>query len=257
MRQFIVDQLKVEQFDTRKAMGRAAARAVHDKLLTLLKEKEYVNVLFAAAPSQNEMLAALISYDDIPWKRVNALHMDEYVALAPDAPQGFGNFLRNSIFDKVPFNKVWYLNGNAENLDDECARYTGLLEQYPLDIACTGIGENGHIAFNDPHEADFNDPKAVKCVNLDERCRNQQVHDGCFAKLDEVPKKALTLTVPTIMKAGFIVCVVPASTKAEAVKMTLEGEIGAYCPATVFRLHSDATLYLDADSAALLSASEN
>lgn len=252
MKEFVVDQLRVKQFETRGEMGRAAAAAVRERLLALLSEREQVNVLFAAAPSQNELLDALAAYSDIPWERVNALHMDEYVGLPDDAPQGFGNFLRRAIFDRVGFRKVFYLNGGAASIEEECARYAAILEKYPLDIACTGIGENGHIAFNDPHVADFHDPKAVKCVELDEKCRCQQVHDGCFAALEQVPRRALTLTVPSIVKAGYIVCVVPARTKAEAVKAALEGEVGEHCPATALRRHRDATLYLDADSASLL-----
>jgi glucosamine-6-phosphate deaminase len=249
---FTVDRLSVERFDTRREMGEAAAEAVRVKIKELLSERAEINMLFAAAPSQNEFLEALRSFSDIDWTRINALHMDEYVGLRDDAPQRFGNFLRAAIFDRVPFRSVWYLNGNAPDIDAECARYGALLKKYPLDIACTGIGENGHIAFNDPHVADFSDPKAVKKVDLDLRCRNQQVNDGCFAALDQVPSMALTLTVPTIFRAGFIVCVVPASTKAEAVKAALRGPVSEACPASILRRHPHATLYIDADSAALL-----
>lgn len=252
-REFFTDKLKVLVADSREEMGNIAAEAIHGKILELLAEKEHINMLFAAAPSQNEMLDTLASYSDIPWERINALHMDEYVKLPADAPQGFGNFLRRAIFGKVNFRTVSYLDGNAADIEEECKRYTALLEQYPLDIACIGIGENGHIAFNDPHVADFNDPKLVKVVDLDDRCRQQQVNDGCFASFDLVPRNALTLTVPSIFAAGYIACVVPAATKAEAVKNTVEGEIGEYCPATVIRRHNDATLYLDPDSASLLS----
>lgn len=251
-KEMIADKLRVYCYETRQEMGQAAASALHSKLLELLESEEHINMLFAAAPSQNEMLSCLSSYNDIPWERINALHMDEYVGLPADAPQGFGNFLRRAIFDKKPFRTVSFLNGNADCIDSECSRYAKLLEEYPLDIACIGIGENGHIAFNDPHVADFNDPKVVKCVELDQRCRQQQVNDGCFENLCQVPKKALTLTVPTIFKAKYIFCVVPAITKAEAIKNTVEGEIGEYCPATVLRRHDNAILYLDADSASQL-----
>ena len=248
IKNFTVDKLKVCAFETRAEMGDAAAKAVHDKIMELLETKETINMLFAAAPSQNDVLASLVACKDIPWERINALHMDEYVNLAADAPQGFGNFLRNAIFGKVNFRTVSYLNGNAEDIEAECARYTALLEKYPLDIACIGIGENGHIAFNDPHVADFNDPKTVKCVDLDEKCRQQQVNDGCFAHIDLVPKNALTLTVPTIFNADYIACIVPAITKANAVNTTINGEIGEYCPATILRRHDNVTLYLDKDS---------
>lgn len=253
---FTADDLTVCIFKTRQQMGSQAAVAVHDEILAQLAEKEHINMLFAAAPSQNEMLAALSACDDIPWERINALHMDEYVGLPADAPQGFGNFLRRAIFEKVNFRSVSYLNGNAEDLWAECRRYGALLDLYPLDISCIGIGENGHIAFNDPYVADFCDPETVKLVKLDERCRRQQVNDGCFAVLEQVPHVALTVTIPAILKAERIICVVPSKTKAEAVKSTVEGPIGEYCPATILRRHKDATLYLDVDSAALLHGIE-
>lgn len=251
-KEFHSDLLRVFIKNTRGEMGSTAARAVHDKILELQAKKEELNILFAAAPSQKEMLTVLSSYKDIFWDRINALHMDEYVNLDENAPQRFGNFLRKAIFEKVPFRSVFYLNGNAENLDAECERYAALLDKHPLDIACIGIGENGHIAFNDPHVADFNDPKRIKCVELDMRCRQQQVNDHCFEDISQVPEKALTLTIPVICSAKHIVCVVPAITKAAAVKSTVEGPIGEYCPATVLRNHADAALYLDSDSASKL-----
>ena len=252
LREFSKETMRVCIYDSRRAMGLGAAEEAVAYVKDLLSRKEEVNIIFAAAPSQNEFLEAVAS-SDIDWSRVNAFHMDEYIGLPKEAPQGFGNFLRRAIFEKVNFRTVSYLNGNAEDIEAECERYTALLEEYPLDIACIGIGENGHIAFNDPHVADFNDPKLVKVVDLDDRCRQQQVNDGCFAEFDLVPKNALTLTVPSIFNAGYIACVVPAATKAEAVKNTVEGQIGEYCPATVIRNHKDATLYLDPDSASLLS----
>ena len=185
---------------------------------------------------------------------MNAFHMDEYIGLAPDAPQGFANFLRAAIFTKVPFRSVNCLDGTAASRDPaaECARYSQLLRRFPVDITCMGIGENGHIAFNDPPVADFDDPALVKPVALDEICRNQQVHDGCFATLDDVPTHALTLTVPALMHAAQVFCVVPAATKARAVRDTLLGDIRTACPASILRRHPAATLYLDADSASLL-----
>ena len=247
-----IDLLQVEKHDTRKAMGEAAAAAVYHQITKRLQTKPEINMLFAAAPSQNEFLAALASYGDIDWSRINALHMDEYIGLAPDAPQSFGNFLKAAIFGKVPFRSVNYLNGNAPDSEAECARYTALLSQMPLDIACTGIGENGHIAFNDPHVAEFEDASEVKEVMLDPVCRMQQVYDGCFQSLPEVPVKALTLTIPAILRAEYIVCVVPGQNKAKAVEQTLHGAISEACPASVLRRHPNATLYLEKDSAGLI-----
>jgi glucosamine-6-phosphate deaminase len=208
-------------------------------------------MIFAAAPSQNEFLAALVADKEIDFSRINAFHMDEYVGLSPDAPQGFGNFLRAAIFGKVPFKSVNYISP-AGDPEATCAAYAELLEKNPVDIVCMGIGENGHIAFNDPHVAFFNDEKAVKVVELDLKCRNQQVNDGCFESIDKVPTHALSITVPRLVSAPALFCIVPAKTKAWAVRETLNGSIDEHCPASILRIRDGATLYLDPDSASLL-----
>ncbi len=246
------DLLNVNIYDTRDEMGKAAASDIKAKILELLQTRDTINMIFAAAPSQNEVLKGLATDEEIPWNRVNAFHMDEYIGLPSDAPQGFGNFLKRSIFGLAPFKSVNYIDISATDADMECERYSALLKQYPTDIVVMGIGENGHIAFNDPPVADFNDEKAVKPVPLDEICRQQQVNDGCFAKIDDVPKTAITLTVPTLFKGDYLFCIVPAKTKANAVKATLCDEISEKCPATVLRRHSNAVLYLDGDSSSLL-----
>jgi len=247
-----VDLLKVKIYETRSEMGADAAREIKESILSLLQTRDTINMIFAAAPSQNEVLASLANDPSIPWNRVNAFHMDEYIGLSPEAPQGFGNFLKSHIFGLADFKSVHYINPAATDADAECERYAALLREYPTDIVVMGIGENGHIAFNDPPVADFADPKAVKAVKLDEICRNQQVNDGCFAHIDEVPKTAITLTVPTLFAGKQLFCIVPAATKANAVRATLQGAIGEACPATVLRRHANAVLYLDADSSALL-----
>ena len=251
MKTFTKDKLKVCVYDTRPQMGEAAAKDISACIHKLLETKEEINIIFAAAPSQNEVLASLVADKTIPWDRINAFHMDEYVGITPDAPQGFAQFLRKAIFDKVPFRSVNLIDCTAEP-NAEAKRYSELLKKYPTDIVCMGIGENGHIAFNDPHVADFNDTEAVKVVDLDDVCRMQQVHDGCFASLDLVPQYALTLTVPTLANADYRFCVVPAATKANAVKNTVLGEVGEVCPATVLRIKDNSILYCDADSAALI-----
>ncbi len=252
MRSFQRDLLTVNIFETRADMGQAAAKDIKACMLSLLDTRETINMIFAAAPSQNEVLAALVADTDIPWDRVNAFHMDEYVGLSPDAPQGFGHFLKAHIFGLVPFRSIHYINISATDAEAECARYSALLQQYPTDIVVMGIGENGHIAFNDPPVADFNDPLAVKPVTLDDVCRNQQVHDGCFAHIDDVPQRAMTLTVPTLFAGKHLFCIVPAKAKAPAVYATLYGEISEKCPATILRRHQNAFLYLDGDSSSLL-----
>ena len=246
------DLLTVNAYETRAEMGTSAAADIKAKILALLQTKETINMIFAAAPSQNEVLASLALDREIPWNRVNAFHMDEYIGLSADAPQGFGNFLKEHIFGLAPFKSVNYIDISAKDPDKECERYAALLAEYPTDIVVMGIGENGHIAFNDPPVADFADTKAVKPVLLDEICRNQQVNDGCFATIDDVPKYAITLTVPTLFAGDYLFCIVPAATKANAVKATLCGEIGEACPATILRRHKNAILYLDGDSSALV-----
>lgn len=243
--------LQIEICETRRAMGEAAARCGVARAKEVIAEKGEANIIFAAAPSQFELYESLLA-SDLDFSKVNAFHMDEYLGLAPDAPQGFGNLLKIHLFSKKPFKSVHYLNGQTSDPQAECERYAELLAAFPPDVIFHGIGENGHLAFNDPPVADFSDPRVVKVVAMDEICRNQQVHDGCFATLDDVPTHALTLTVPALMHAAQVFCVVPAATKARAVRDTLLGDIRTACPASILRRHPAATLYLDADSASLL-----
>ncbi|MBQ8552518.1 MAG: glucosamine-6-phosphate deaminase [Clostridia bacterium] len=253
MREFTKDLLRVKIMPDRTEMGKVAAKDIHDRILALLSEKPEINMVFAAAPSQNEVLASLIAYTDIEWSRINAYHMDEYVGLAAeDIDKSFGRFLTDHIFGKVPFKSVELIDCKAADAEAECERYSALLRANPTDIVVMGIGENGHIAFNDPWVAKFDDDKTVKVVELDEVCRQQQVNDGCFPCIDRVPKQAMTLTCPTLVAAPHLFCIVPAATKANAVKRTLEGEINENCPATLLRRQPNAVLYLDDKSSGLL-----
>ena len=252
LKEFMTDELRVKVFDNRTAMGADAARDVANEMRRLLSEKREINMIFAAAPSQSDFLAALVDEKEIDWKRVNVFHMDEYIGIGNEHPQSFAKFVKTHVADKFQVGAFYPLNGACENVAAECARYEKLLRDFPVDIVCMGIGENGHIAFNDPGVADFTDPVFVKTAKLDEVCRNQQVNDGCFPTIDDVPKYAMTLTVPALMSAAKHFCMVPAPTKAKAVKATLQGKITDLCPATVLRLQDNAILYLDRDSAALL-----
>lgn len=253
MKSFKKDNLSVKIMPTRSEMGMVAAADIHEKILSLLSQKDEINMIFAAAPSQNDVLESLIKYDDIDWSRINAYHMDEYVGLPKELEdRSFGTYLHDHIFGKVPFKSVNFIDSTATDSRSECLRYSKLLADNPTDIVVMGIGENGHIAFNDPWIAKFDDPAAVKVVPLDLVCRHQQVNDGCFESIELVPTHAITLTCPTLFSAGALFCIVPAPTKAEAVKRTLEGEINEDCPATILRRHKCATLYLDGDSSALL-----
>jgi glucosamine-6-phosphate deaminase len=253
MQEFKVDQLDVRIFETRAEMGRKAALAAGDQIKLLLNRQEFVNIIFAAAPSQDEFLSALSKRTDITWQKVNAFHMDEYVGLADNAPQRFGAFLKERIFGRLPFHSVNYIDGNANDPMAECTRYASRLAKFPADMVCMGIGENGHIAFNDPPVADFADPLMVKVVELDAECRQQQVNDGCFHRLEQVPTHALTLTVPALMAGRYIYCIAPGKSKAKAVDRTLKGEISERCPASILRKHPNALLFLDKESSLTLS----
>jgi glucosamine-6-phosphate deaminase len=251
IKQWTANQLKVKVFETRSDMGRNAACDVSQTIKELLKEKDFINIIFAAAPSQNEFLSTLSKEEGIDWSRINAFHMDEYVGLDKNAPQRFGEFLRRRIFDKVSFNEVYYIDGEADPVL-EGKRYADLLKQFPADIVCMGIGENTHIAFNDPYEANFQDPFLIKEVQLHEESRKQQVNDGCFDTIDEVPVSAITLTVPTLLDAKNIFCIVPGINKSQAVYHTLNDEVNEKYPSTILRNHENAILYLDKESASML-----
>ncbi len=251
--QLNANKLKVRIYETRQHMGADAAKDVAKKIKELLLSKqEFVNIIFAAAPSQNEFLYSLSLEQDINWSRINAFHMDEYVGLDENSLQTFAHFLKLNIFDKVQFNTVHYINGNAADLETECQKYSDLLSEFPTDIVCMGIGENTHIAFNDPHIADFDDPLMVKVVTLDRVSRQQQVNDKCFEKFEDVPELAITLSVPALVKAHSIFCMVPGKNKATAAYKTLNSEVDEMYPSTVLQQHKNAMLYLDKDSAALL-----
>ncbi|GHO56253.1 glucosamine-6-phosphate deaminase [Ktedonobacter robiniae] len=246
-----VDKLRVQIYAHRQALGLAAGQDVGARLRELLAQQAQVRMIFAAAPSQNEFLHTLSRYEGIDWARVVAFHMDEYIGLSASAPQRFTRFLSDHLFDIVKPGQAHLIDSSGD-IDVECQRYSDLLRSAPIDIVCLGIGENGHIAFNDPPVADFNDPLLVKPVALDITARQQQVNDGCFARLDAVPTHAITLTIPTLLSARTLFCMVPGATKRDAVRQTLRGPITTACPATILRQHADCVAYLDTDSAALL-----
>ncbi len=244
------DKLTVKISDTRDEMGMVAAKDIADAIRKLQTEKDEINIIFAAAPSQNDTLKHLLKEEGISWEKINAFHMDEYIGLPKSSPARFAEYLNDHIFKLAPFKSINYINCEAESIKEECERYSSLLTEYKTDIVILGIGENGHIAFNDPGVADFNDKVLVKPAQLDEVCRNQQVNDGCFPDIDSVPKFALTLTVPALTRATYMFCSVPCKTKAWAVNETITTDkIDEHCPATVLRLHDNAIMYCDADSA--------
>ncbi|MGI5914875.1 MAG: 6-phosphogluconolactonase [Anaerolineae bacterium] len=253
-RTFSIDTLRIEVYADRTAPERAAARDIVEYTRHLLQEQERVRMAFTAAPSQSEMLAALADAPDLDWGRIETLHTDEYVGLPENAPQRLGRFLRERLFDRVLPARVIYIDGAADDPVAECARYAALLAERPIDILCIGIGENGRMGFNAPHVADFEDPQAVQVVELGEGYRHQQAHDGAFATVDEVPTHAITLTMPTLLAARRICCLVSGATRADIVRRTLYDAVDEACPATALRRHKQAMLYIDDQAAAHLRA---
>jgi glucosamine-6-phosphate deaminase len=252
---FFVDSLEVLVFETRALAGRAAARSGAREILARQQAAGRANIVFAAAPSQNEFLAGLVAHKEIDWSRVAAFHMDEYLGIGADHPVSFRRYLQEHLFRLIglPEDRLRLIPG--EQIDrplQTCLDYEDLLKAEPTDLVCAGIGENGHLAFNDPPVADFLDPVLVKVVRLDAACRNQQVHDGGFERLADVPTHAYTLTIPALLRAPVVSVIVPGPRKANAVLTTLRGPINEACPATALRRHPGAKLYLDRDAARLV-----
>jgi len=251
--EFTVDSLRVVVHEDRAALGQAAAALVARSIAARQAEAGSATVIFAAAPSQDEFLDALAAPGAVDWFRLVGFHMDEYLGLAASHPASFRRYLREHLFDRVGLagDRLRLIPGeDVKRPLATCLLYETILNASPADIVCAGIGENGHLAFNDPPVADFRDPVKVKIVRLDDACRAQQVNDGCFASIDEVPAHAFTLTIPALLAAPVVSLCVPGPRKAEAVRATLRDPIGEACPATALRRHPGAVLHLDRDSAA-------
>lgn len=233
----------------RTQLGRAGATLAAEVIRRSLVAKPRVRVMFAAAPSQSETLAELVTQDGIEWNRVEAFHMDEYLGLAPDHPAGFANWLDDHLFSRVPFGQVHRIIPGT-NPDAAIAQYAGFLNESVLDLVLCGIGETGHIAFNDPQVADFHDPLTLKIVKLEQRSRQQQVDEGCFRFIDDVPTRAVTVTIPPLMGATTIICVVPGAHKRAAVTAALTGPVTPACPASILTTHPDVHFYFDQEAGA-------
>lgn len=245
------DKLNIRIYENKEEMGAAAAVAVAGKLNEAILEKGTANLILATGASQFQFLEHL-QKQSVDWKKIVVFHLDEYKGMADSHPASFRKYLKERILNKIQPQEVYYLNGDATDVEAEAERYENLLKSHPIDIACIGIGENGHLAFNDPPVADFHDPKLVKVVELDEACRRQQLGEGWFPTLDDVPTHALSLTITAIMRCKAISCVVPDERKAEAVYNAVHAEISTTCPATILRTHADAILYLDLGAASKL-----
>ena len=251
MKEFTAGTLRVFVSENRAAMGAAAGVDAARAISLAIERNGAARIILASAPSQNETLAALLA-EPLDWSRVTIFHMDEYLGLAADHPQTFRAYQRERVLSKITPRAFHGIAGESADAAAECARYAALLAAAPIDVCCLGIGENGHLAFNDPPVADFADAALVKVVELDDMCRRQQVNDGCFPALADVPTHAITLTIPALMAAHALFCSVPGPRKAAAVRATVRDAVSTACPATIMRLHPSATLYIDSDSAALL-----
>lgn len=243
--------LKLSIHPDRPAMGQAAAAHVAALIAGILAHQTRARIIFACAPSQDEFLAALLT-EAVDWTRITAFHMDEYLGLPACHPASFRHYLHTHLLARITPAAFHPITGEAADPSAECARYAALIDAAPIDLICLGIGENGHLAFNDPPVADFDDPVSAKLVDLDPACRQQQVNDGCFPALHDVPRQAITLTLPVFTRAHHLSIVVPGPRKAAAIRETLHGPISTACPATLLRTHPRATLFLDQDSAAAL-----
>ena len=251
MKTITYDSLEVRTHPDRETLGADAASVVAEAIRNACATRGEARVILACAPSQNEFLAALVR-KPIAWGKVVVFHMDDYVGLRAEHPQSFRHFLHTHLLAHIDAPRAVHLIQAEKDPLHECARYSKLLAENPIDLVCMGIGENGHLAFNDPPVADFNDPQRIKVVELDEACRRQQVNDGCFPSFEAVPTHALTLTIPTLVGARQVSCVVPGERKARAVHDTLLGPVITECPASILRRHPHAVLHLDTASASLL-----
>jgi glucosamine-6-phosphate deaminase len=243
----------VEVYGSAAAAGRAAAAQAAELIRRAIAEQGHARVIAATGNSQIPVADALVE-QDINWKAVELFHMDEYAGMKPDHPSSFRHWIRTRLEDKTHPGVAHYLNADASDLDAEMCRYSQLLNAAPIDVAFVGFGENGHIAFNDPPVADFNDPLTVKKIMLDEACRAQQAGEGHFRDMASVPREAATITCPGLFRAKSWICCVPEQRKAEAVRNALEGPVSEICPASLVRTHPHAHVFLDSGSASQLSA---
>lgn len=247
---FQVEKLKVEIHPTGKAAGAAAAQAAADALRALAGRNGSIAAIFATGASQLDTLRALVRIPGLPWARVRCFHMDEYIGMSADHPASFRRYLREKLTQRVQMKEFFEIDGTAPDPEQECRDYAEQLRLAGPQLCLLGIGENGHLAFNDPAEADFNDPVDVKIVKLDRVCREQQAAEGWFQRFQEVPERAITLTIPALFRVPRLILSVPGSRKATIVRRTLEEPISTDCPATLLRTHPGATIYLDQESSA-------
>ncbi len=249
---FQVEKLKIEVYPSAEAAGAAAANASAEALKELAASGKNVGVIFATGASQIQTLKALTAMSGLPWSQVNGFHMDDYVGLPLNHPASFRTYLEQKLVDKVAMRSFAYIDGLAPNPERTCRAYAEKLRAANPQLCLLGIGENGHLAFNDPGEADFNDPLDVKIVHLDEPCRRQQAAEGWFKTVDEVPKTAITLSMPALFRVPKLILSVGGPRKANIIRRTFDDPVTTACPATILRTHQDATIFMDRAAAALV-----
>ena len=247
--------LNIEIHPDRESASEAAARDAAQTLSHLAQSADEIGVIFATGFSQISTLEALTSIPDLPWNKVLGFHLDEYIGMPASHPASFRLYLRQHLLSKVNMKDFFEIDGTVSNIEQICQQYAAKLRQVSPQLCLLGIGENGHLAFNDPEEANFNDPLDVKTVHLDTVCRQQQAAEGWFNSLEDVPEIAITVTMPAIFRVPQLILSVLGSRKAAIVQRIVEESISTHCPATILRQHPNATLYLDRDSAANLLAS--
>lgn len=252
VQEFTVDALPIKVFADRPTLAQYAANEVHAHLRKTIAAKGSAAAILATGNSQIEFLQKLIALPGVDWKKVTLFHMDEYLGIRADHKASFRRYLRERVETLVKPGAFHFLEGDAPLPLDEIDRYTNLLNAQPIDLCCMGVGENGHIAFNDPPVANFRDKHLVKLVQLDDACKMQQVREGHFPSLEAVPPYAYTLTIPALFKAAKVICISPETRKAKAIRAALKDDISTACPASALRTQSQAVLLLDRDSAALL-----
>ena len=247
-----IDKLNVHIYETNEIMGKAAAKEAAASINNAISTKGIANVMLATGNSQLSFLNELRNIKDVYWPGVNIFHLDEYIDLPLGHPAGFSFYLRNNILSYIDVNAFFPVPGHPRNIQIACKAYEYLLRAHPIDVCCVGIGENGHIAFNEPSVADFEDPVWVKAIELEEASRHQQIGEGYFKSLKDVPTRAITVTIPGIIAAKRILCIVPEKRKAKAIYWTLNEKISTKYPATILRETDNTLLFLDEDSASEL-----
>ena len=252
MKSFQIGSMNVEIHSDSKAAGTAAARSAAEALRKLAETRASLGVIFATGVSQMQTLEALTSIEGLPWDKIRGFHMDEYIGISADHPASFRRYLRERLTRKVSMNKFYEIDGSAPDPEKTADEYSAQLRAADPQLCLLGIGENGHLAFNDPGVADFSDPRDAKIVYLDDACRRQQAAEGWFPSVEEVADAAITLTIPALLRVPRLIVSVPGPRKAAIMRRVLSEPLSNDCPATILRTHPDATVYLDLESAAEL-----